>query len=107
MVLMHNLSCLYCMLGDFHKSTDTLVQKCLLYFLISTLVSLSLSLPMKSHLLSGLRCQTVITIAVRIRTLLVHYFKQVIQCAAFIQCVAVVKIVTLLFAQQAICLDIL
>jgi len=41
-------------------------------FLISILVPLALMLPMESHLRSGLRYQTAVTIAVRIRTLLVH-----------------------------------
>ena len=44
-------------------------------FLISTLVPLTLDLPMKSHLRSGQRCQTVVTTAVRIGTLSVHRVK--------------------------------
>ena len=46
--------------------------KCFTSFLISTLVPLALNLLMTSHLRSGLRYQTVVTIAVRTRTLSVH-----------------------------------
>jgi len=41
-------------------------------FLNSTLVPLALNLPVKSHLRSGYRYQTVVTNAVRIRSLSVH-----------------------------------
>jgi len=40
---------LYCMPGDFHMSTDILVQN-FTSFLISTLVLLTLNFLMKSHL---------------------------------------------------------
>jgi len=37
-VLSATLSCLYCVLGDFHMSTDTLVQNVLLVFLFLPLL---------------------------------------------------------------------
>jgi len=47
------LSRLYWVLEDYHMSTDTLLQNVSISFLISTIVSLALNLPMKSHLRSG------------------------------------------------------
>ena len=58
------------------RPDDTLLAKLFLFFLISTLVvPLELNLPMTSHLRSGKRCQTVVTIVVRILTFSIQQLK--------------------------------
>ena len=71
-VVLSATSRLYCVVGDFHMSNDTLVQNVLAVF--STFVPSALNLPVKSHLRSGQRCQRAV-IAVRIQTLSVHCLK--------------------------------
>jgi len=66
-VLSATLSPLYCVLGVFHMSIDTLVQNfCSSSFLISILFSLALNLHVKSHLGVVMGTETVVTITIRI-----------------------------------------
>jgi len=77
--LIATLSRLCRVLGDFRLSTDTLVQK-LHYFSDFYPCSTGTNLPKKSHIRSGTRSQTVISITVRIRTLSIHYLQLNLVC---------------------------
>ena len=55
LVLSATSSHLYCVLGDFHMSTDTFGAKLFANFLISTLVPVALNLLMKSHFTEWLK----------------------------------------------------
>jgi len=63
--------------GKFPYANCHLSAKLFTSFLISTFISLTTNLPMKSTLRSGERFQAVVTIAVRIPTLSVHWLNQI------------------------------